>query len=161
MNAGKEVVTRLHWSSTPLLQADGTTAFNLSGWLTGLEAEGQGEANVVIEVRKHQLPMRLVALRLSEAAATRAQHKRKARVSKKGSGSQPLTIQIADWLIVLTSLSKEDWSASQVLLLYRARWQLDSLGTAGQSAAPRDAGHGDRKPEQADEYLGRVCYARW
>ena len=127
VNAGIDVVTRLHWSSTPLLQADGTTAFDLSGWLTGLSAEGQGEATVVLEVRKHQLPMRLVALRLSDTAAKRAQRKRQARVSKKGGGSQPLTIQIADWLVVLTSLCKQDWSAQQVLLLYRARWQIELL----------------------------------
>ena len=69
---------RLHWSSTPLLQADGTTAFDLSGWLTGLSSVGQGEANVVLEVRTRQTPMRLVALGLSEAPATRARRKRRA-----------------------------------------------------------------------------------
>lgn len=127
VDAGTDVVTRLHWSSTPLLQADGTTAFDLSGWLSGLSSAGQAEASVVIEVRTRQIPLRLVALHLSEAAAKRAQRKRQGRVSKKGGGSQPLTIQIADWLIVLTSLSKEDWSAQQVLLLYRARWQIELL----------------------------------
>jgi Transposase DDE domain len=127
LDAGVDVVTRLHWSTTPLLQADGTTPFDLSGWLKQREAAGEGEISVVIQVRARQKPMRLLALRLSQAAAKRAQRKRKAKARKNGCTSQALTIQVADWLLVLTSLSKEQWPCEQVLCLYRARWQIELL----------------------------------
>lgn len=127
LDAGVDVVTRLHWSSTPLLQDDGTTPFDLSGWLKQREATGEGEINVVIQVRQRQRSMRLVALRLREAAAKRAQRKRKATARKNGRTSQALTIQVADWLLVLTSLPQEQWPAEQVLCLYRARWQIELL----------------------------------
>src|SRR5258708_10737056 len=126
LDAGVEVVVRLHWSSTPLQRADGSS-FDLSGWLKSLEAEGEGEETVFIQVRKRQVRLRLIAIRLSEAAAKRAQSKRKAKARTHGHTSQALTIQIADWLVVLTSLSEKQWSREQVLTLYRARWQIELL----------------------------------
>lgn len=127
LDAGVDVATRLHWSSTPLLHPDGTTPFDLSGWLQEIEPMGQAEASVLIQVRTRQHPMRLVALRLSEAAAKRAQSKRKTKARKNGRTNQPLTIQVADWLLVLTSLCPQLWSAQHVLALYRARWQIELL----------------------------------
>ena len=65
--------------------------------------------------------LRLVAKRLSEEAAQRAHQKRKAKARKTGRKNQTLTVQVADWLLVLTSLAEEQWSTEQVLLLYRER----------------------------------------
>jgi hypothetical protein len=65
--------------------------------------------------------LRLVAKRLSEEAAQRAHQKRKAKARKMGRKNQTLTVQVADWLLVLTSLAEEEWSTEQVLLLYRER----------------------------------------
>lgn len=127
LESGVDVVTRLHWSSTPLMQSDATTPFDLSGWLRDREATGEGEAAVLIQVRKQQKPMRLLAVRLSAAAAQRSQRKRKAKARKNGCANQPMTIQLGDWLVVLTSLSKEQWPFALVLSLYRARWQIELL----------------------------------
>ncbi|GHO86806.1 transposase [Dictyobacter formicarum] len=127
LDEGVDVVTRLHWSTMPLLQADGQTPFDLSGWLSQLEPTGKGEANVVFQVRTRQQPMRLVAVHLSPEAAKRAHSKRKEKARKNGRTNQALTIQIADWLVVLTSLPADRWSAEQILQLYRARWQIELL----------------------------------
>jgi hypothetical protein len=137
MDAGIDVVVRLHWVSAPLLHRDGITPFDLSAWLTQLDAqktgesdeEASGEVEVMIKGkgRSKVVPMRLVATRLSHAAATRAQKKRKAKASKNGRTSRDLTIQVADWVLVLTSLSGEQWSRQQVLALYKARWNIELL----------------------------------
>jgi hypothetical protein len=135
VDAGVEVVVRLHWVSAPLLHLDGITPFDLSAWLTGLDAHASsdevasGEVNVLMKgaARSRAVPMRLVAVRLSEAASTRAQKKRKAKASKNGRTSRDLTIQVADWLLVLTSLSSEHWSRQQILTLYKARWSIELL----------------------------------
>lgn len=127
LDAGVDVVLRLHWSNIPLLHTDGKTPFDLSGWLRQLEPKGEGEARVMFQVRKRQQSIRLLALRLSPEAAKRAQSKRKAKARKNGHTNQALTIQIADWLVVLTSLPADQWSREQVLTLYRARWQIELL----------------------------------
>ena len=67
LDARAEMVVRLHWSSTPLQQADGSP-FDLSSWLSNL-SEGHGEQAVWIQVRKCRVHLRLLAVRLSEAAA--------------------------------------------------------------------------------------------
>lgn len=127
LDEGIDVVTRLHWSSMPLLEADAQTPFDLSGWLTQLEPTGKGEANVVFQARRRQQPMRLLAVHLNPEAAKRAHSKRKEKARKNGRTNQALTIQIANWLVVLTSLSADRWSAEHVLLLYRTRWQIELL----------------------------------
>lgn len=126
MDAGVDVVVRLHWSTTPLQQTDGTP-FDLAGWLTSCEGSGAGETIVFLHLHKRQAQMRLIAIRLSEKAAKRAQKKRKEKARTNGRKNQALTIQIADWLVVLTSLPQRQWSGEQILRLYRARWQIELL----------------------------------
>jgi hypothetical protein len=123
--------------SAPLLHLDGITPFDLSAWLTELDRQAQtqgddvasGEINVLMKgsARSREVPMRAVAVRLSKAASARAQRKRKAKASKNGRTSRDLTIQVADWLLVLTSLSSEHWSREQILALYKARWSIELL----------------------------------
>lgn len=119
LEAGAEVVVRLHWANVPLQQETGAL-FDLSGWLKRLTAT-EGEQAVWIELKGRRVRLRLVAKRLSEEAAQRAHQKRKTKARKMGSKNQALTIQVADWLLVLTSLAEEQWSTEQVLLLYRER----------------------------------------
>lgn len=126
MERGVEVVVRLHWSTTPLQQANGRP-FDLARWLTSCEASGAGEETVFLQVRKHLVQMRLIAARLSEKAAKRAHCKRKEKARTNGRKNQALTIQIADWLVVLTSLPSQQWPREQILNLYRARWQIELL----------------------------------
>lgn len=126
MDAGVQVLVRLHWSLTPLQEADGSP-FDLSGWLKSLEAEAGGETRVVLAYRKRQVPMRLIALRLSEEAAKRSHRKRREQARKHSRKNKPLTIQIADWLVLLTSLPAPVWSAQMILEVYRARWQIELL----------------------------------
>jgi hypothetical protein len=84
LDADVDVITRLHWSSAPLLHPDGMTPFDLCSWLTGLDAVGEGEAHVMIKGRSRLASMRLIAVRLREAAAKRAQNRRKAKASRNG-----------------------------------------------------------------------------
>lgn len=104
LDAGVQVLIRLHWSSTPLLCEDGQTPFDLSRWLRHAQASGEDEAKVVIQVHKRQQSLRLLVVRLSPDVAKRAHSRRKTHARKNGRTNQDLTIQLADWLVVLTSL---------------------------------------------------------
>jgi hypothetical protein len=124
VEAGVGIVVRLHWSNTPMQREDGSP-FDLSGWLTSLSE--QGEQTVWIAAGGRRVALRLLALRLSEEAAKRAHRKRRRKARKNGTCNQALTIQVADWLLVLSNLPAAQWSAQQVLSLYRARWQIELL----------------------------------
>lgn len=45
--------------------------------------------------------------------------------AERGAGLQPLTIELAEYVVVLTSLNPKDVPAVQVLALYRGRWQIE------------------------------------
>ncbi len=125
LDAGVDVVVRLHWTNVPLQQPTGAP-FDLCAWLRSL-GDGQGEQIVWTHIGKRRVRFRLLAQRLSEAAATRAHRKRRSKARKHGSKNQPLTIEVTSWLLVLTSLKEEHWSWEMVLALYRSRWQIALL----------------------------------
>jgi len=76
---------------------------------------------------ERQLPVRLVALRLTEKQRQAAQKRKYKKASQRGKKSKPTadTLYLAGWLIVVTTLPAEQWSAQEVLSLYRARWHIE------------------------------------
>ncbi len=66
--------------------------------------------------------VRLIALHLPPEAA-RARKIKKAR--KDGRTISEATLFFAGWLLLITTLPQVDWSAQDVLRLYRARWQIE------------------------------------
>ena len=70
--------------------------------------------------------MRLIASKLpaDKLAAVRKRKQRKAQ--KAGRRITNQTLQLAAWLLLISTLESE-WSASEVLRLYRARWQVELL----------------------------------
>ncbi len=126
MQAGVHVLVRLHWATTPLLRQD-ETPFDVGSWLGSIQEQGSGATEVVLGLGERRAAMRLIAVRLSEEAAGRAHRRRREHARKHGRTNQAVTIQIADWLVVLTSLPASHWSSDQVFLLYRARWQIELL----------------------------------
>jgi hypothetical protein len=123
-----DIVTRLHWSSCPLQDPDGHP-FDLSGWLKTCQSQQiqHAEVEVWIQVKGQRTRSRLVARPLGEEATKRARRKQRKQAHKQGSQIQPLSEQVAGWILVLTSLEAKDWPAETVLALYRARWQIELL----------------------------------
>lgn len=121
LEQGGAVVVRHHGSNFPLLESQGkeldllAKLRNLSGhqpgtWAVGFEHEGR-----VWQVWLH-------AVRKSSAAAEQA--KAKLRM-ERGPGIQPETLELAEYVLVLTSLTPNQANATQVLALYRGRWQIE------------------------------------
>jgi IS4 transposase len=67
-------------------------------------------------------PLWLHAVRKSAAAATQA--KERLRL-EHGKSLQPLTLELAEYVAVLTSLSPQEFGAAKILALYRGRWQIE------------------------------------
>jgi len=74
------------------------------------------------ENRKY-VPCRIIASRLPEDKAAAAVLRRKRSSLKRQSAIRENTLVYAEWVIMMTSLSY-DYSAHDILELYRARWQM-------------------------------------
>jgi len=125
MNAGGDVVVRLNAGSFPLTDAGGVP-LDLLPRLRGLEAHQPGEWAVRFEEADRVYQARLCAVRKTTAAAEKAKKaiRREAR-KNKSKAAQPQTLELAEYVLVLTTLPRPSLSGANVLLLYRARWQVE------------------------------------
>lgn len=69
--------------------------------------------------------VRLVALALSETAAARARKNKREQARSRGKQVSEQTLFLAGWVLLITTLPAHEWSATEVLQLYRARWQIE------------------------------------
>ena len=119
-----DVVLRVCLATFPLEHED-TTVFDAAAWVLKQHAsvaEWQGWCR--IDGKRERV--RLIASKLpcDKIAAVRKRKKRKAQ--KAGRRIKSQTLQLAGWLLLVTTLERA-WSASEVLRLYRARWQVELL----------------------------------
>jgi Transposase DDE domain len=123
-----EAIVRFSPNTLPLFEEDGTR-IDLVRWLKGRHAPAgrMVSRRVWLQADQQQLEVRVVALRLSEAP-TQAARRRKCQKAKKDQRRiQPDTLYVAGWLLLITTLPAEQWSAAEVLALYRSRWHIELL----------------------------------
>jgi len=70
-------------------------------------------------------PLRLVAIRKSDEAAEKSRRRLRREARKKGRTTRKETMRTAGFIAVVTDLSPQEVSCSQVLELYRMRWQIE------------------------------------
>jgi hypothetical protein len=118
-------VLLLRWNPAVLpVQAAGAKEFDLLGELRRLPKRGAGEWKVQFEYQGKTYPLRLCALRKNRVAAERARRKVLRKAQRNGTEAQARSLELAQYVLVLTSLPAK-FSASQVLQLYRCRWQVE------------------------------------
>jgi hypothetical protein len=69
--------------------------------------------------------VRLIALQLPHEAAQAARERKSKKACKDGRTISGATLFFAGWILLITTLPAADWSAQEVLHLYRARWQIE------------------------------------
>ena len=69
--------------------------------------------------------VRVVALKLSTVAARAARKRKRQRAQDRGTHLSPVTLLLAGWVLLVTTLDATRWCAGDVLRLYRARWQAE------------------------------------
>ena len=119
------VILRLHSSSLPLYHGDGRRLV-LVEQLRSLTQPGQiGEWNVQVRSAEGAITGRLCALRKSEQAAAQAERRLVRKAQKNGKTPRPATLEFACYVLVFTTVPASDFSAAEVLELYRSRWQIE------------------------------------
>jgi hypothetical protein len=74
---------------------------------------------------KKSLQMRLCVLRKSEESAQKAQKKLRQNAKEEGWEVKESSLEYARYVMVLTTYNKEEYPTSQVLEVYRFRWQIE------------------------------------
>jgi hypothetical protein len=120
-----DVVLRITPATFPVATAAGE-AFDLTAWLCQSEAAQQEWQGWCVHDGQRYV-VRVLAARLPPEAAARARQRKYKQAQKKyGRTPSAATLALADWVLVATTLAT-DWSLTDVLRLYRARWQVEML----------------------------------
>jgi hypothetical protein len=111
----------------------GTTVFDPSGKRLDLrhflqENGPQGLVDVpVVLGEKEQLSCRLIAIRVPPEVAARRRRKICEKARKHGRVASQEYLDMQDWTIFVTNCAPELLSWKEVVVLYRARWQIELL----------------------------------
>jgi hypothetical protein len=120
LSAGAQFVVRITPQNIRLRTTRGTP-FKALDWLQSLPEAKAGQCSVICEGYPH--PVRLVAVRKNPEAARRARRAAEREGRRKGGTVRPATLELADYILVLTNC--EDMLPDQVLELYSFRWQIE------------------------------------
>ena len=126
--AGGDVIVRVQWRGLPLREAQGN---DLDILAAARRLETGDIADIPAQIaadEKAGIPTivgRLVILRKSEEVTQRARKSILSNASKKGHKTDPRTLEAAAYVFVFTTVSPDRLSASEVMELYRFRWQIE------------------------------------
>lgn len=87
---------------------------NVPGWIS----QGADQPRYQVRVVLYHLP---------QAQAKEARCKKQARAKAKGKQLREETLWWAEWVVLVTTLPASQWPDDLVLLLYRARWQIELI----------------------------------
>lgn len=124
VSGGGDVLVRFAMSNLPLLMRDGRK-IDLLRRLRSLRGTRIGDWPVSIRWENRTIEGRVCALRKSRQATQRAQQLARRESEKSGAQTQPETLEAAGYIFVFTTVSQEALCPTNVLEMYRGRWQIE------------------------------------
>jgi hypothetical protein len=119
-----DVILRLR-NKISLKNYDGST-FKLLEQFNSLEYGQIGQWKVKVQdTEKKWIHLRLCAIKKSPKAAEYSIKKAKKEMKKKQRKINPVTLELNKYFFLITTVPEEKLSREQILLLYRARWQIE------------------------------------
>jgi hypothetical protein len=159
IDAGADFIVRTGWNSLRLSQANGEP-FDL---FAALAAQAEQESEVQVRIHEgitgapppEPLILRLV-IRRKDPQQVEAEQKRLLKDAKKrGKQPDPRSLEAAKYILLLTSLPADAFPPTDILTLYRFRWQIELAFKRFKSLAGLDMLPA-KKPELARAWI----YAR-
>ncbi len=96
--------------------------------LTLLEAQGSTCVDLPIRLGvRHQLPARLLAMRVPQEVADQRRRRLRAEARRKGKAVSPQRMALAGWTILVTNVPRELLTVQEAVVLARTRWQIELL----------------------------------
>lgn len=124
VDRGADVIVRVNQKALPLWDFRGRR-FPLVARLRRLRPRQVGEWAAWVQGPHRDLRGRLVALRLSRKAARLARTRVRRRASRRQSSVTAEAIYLAGFVFLWATVPRAAGSASELLDLYRARWQIE------------------------------------
>lgn len=124
LDAGGHLVLRISWQSFPL-QGRAGGPLDLVTCAEILKPGEIGDWEVQFEHQEQLYPIRLVALRKSQAAAEKEQQRIRKAASRKKRRIDKRSLRAANFVYILTDLPKQQLPTAEALELYRLRWQIE------------------------------------
>jgi hypothetical protein len=150
---GADFIVRTGWNSLSWKHPDGSE-LDLFATLRAQKRQ-TSEIQVRVENGKKHLEVRLVVWRKSPEQAQAEQERLLKNAKKRGTNVDPRSLKAAEYVMLLTSLPADVFPASDVLAIYRFRWQLELAFKRMKSLAGLDE-LAAKKPELAQAWI----YAR-
>jgi hypothetical protein len=123
---GAAVIVRLNTSSLPLERRDGRR-LDLLGELRAIAEPPMVQDWEVAVGGKQKWLGRLCVLRKSEQAMQRERRRILQKAQRGGPEVRPETLEYAAWVMVFTTLPREQFTGAEVLEWYRVRWQIELI----------------------------------
>lgn len=124
LNKGDAIV-RFHSTGFPLLEPDSNDPLPVLPLLRSIDGCQPKEWAACFENAGQRWPIRLCAVRKSEEAAAIAKRKIIRMASKKQHQVRPETLEFAEFVVVLATVDSNLLDTSEVLEIYRSRWQVE------------------------------------
>lgn len=124
IDAGADVVIRAGWKSARWVDEVGNT-IDVVGELRDTPSDLVDRPIWIKRKGGALLAARLVAVRKPQQAAEEARRKARREAQRGGHTVSKQTLDAADWVILVTSLKPQDFTADDVLALYRLRWRIE------------------------------------
>jgi hypothetical protein len=123
--AGADIVVRAGWNNARWRDREGHR-LDLIALLNKARGKGLIDAPIWIKASaKEPMALRLVAIRKSKQARDRAVERLKRHARDKGRNLRPETLIAAEWIIIVTSLDRDQYPLSAISDLYRLRWRIE------------------------------------
>jgi hypothetical protein len=123
LGSGASLLMRWQPKAFPVMNHLGKT-FHLLEHLRGLSRHTADEWKVKFKYAEQVYHLRLCAVRKNRLAAERARRKVQVKAQAEGSSPSPESLEWAEYVLVLSSLPMS-FSCSQIMELYRCRWQIE------------------------------------
>jgi hypothetical protein len=157
MDAGADFIVRTGWNSLRLLQANGEPLDLFAALATQTEQESEVQVRVHEGITEAPQPLMLrLVIRRKEPEQAEAEQKRLLKdARKRGKQPDPRSLEAAKYILLLTSLPADAFPPSDILAIYRFRWQIELAFKRFKSLAGLDMLPA-KKPELARAWI----YAR-
>lgn len=124
LDSGAALLMRWNPAVFPIKSANGRE-FDLLAQLRRLPKRSARDWKLQFEYGGKIYSVRLCALRKNRVAAERARRKAQREAKRNGTQARAQSLELTAYILVLTSLPENKFPASQVLHLYRCRWQVE------------------------------------
>ncbi len=124
--AGAAFVIRIGWQNLPLSDREGRP-FSICDWLrvqSSDPAAPPAQAAAWVQTPQGRFPLRLIARAIPSEKAATIRNRLQAEAKHKQRHLDERSLLAAGFVMVVSNLPTS-WSASQILALYRFRWQIE------------------------------------